>query len=218
MNPKTAILIGATGLTGGILLTLLLKDSSYSKIKIFGRNSCQKSHPKIEEHLGDLFKLETFAEAFKGDVVFCCIGTTKAKTPNKETYKKIDCGIPVAAAKLAKRNKIETFEVISVLGADVNSNTFYNSVKGEMERDVLAIGLKNSYIFQPSLIGGDRDEKRLGEKIAQVSFKFFDFVIVNKYKMIAAETIAKAMLLVAKNGYEETRIESHQIKNISDRG
>ncbi len=124
MNPKTAILIGATGLTGGVLLTLLLKGSSYSKIKVFGRNSCEKTHPKIEEHLGDLFKLEAFAEAFKGDVVFCCIGTTKAKTPNKEMYKKIDCGIPVAAAKLAKRNKIETFEVISVLGADVNSRHF----------------------------------------------------------------------------------------------
>ncbi len=87
-----------------------------------------------------------------------------------------------------------------------------------MERDVLVSGIKNTIILQPSLIGGDRKEKRLGEKIAQVSFTFFNFLIPNKYKMIEPETIANAMLLVAKNGCEDTRIESHQIKNIADCG
>nr|MBA3985883.1 nucleoside-diphosphate sugar epimerase [Flavobacteriales bacterium] len=97
---KTAIILGATGLTGGFLLDLLLKDDQYSKIKLFSRSSVDLLHPKLEEHLVDLFDLEQHSKEFQAEEVFCCIGTTNAKTPDNETYLKIDYGIPFAAAKL----------------------------------------------------------------------------------------------------------------------
>ncbi len=213
--PKTAIILGATGLVGGKLLQLLLKDSRYDKVKLFSRTSCDISHPKIEEHLGDLFRLEQFAEAFTGEVVFCCIGTTKAKTPDKDKYRKIDYGIPVAAAKLAKQNNIAAFQVISAMGADPASSTFYNKIKGEMEQEVLAVGVKNTYVFQPSLLGGDRNEKRFGERMAQFFMGVFSFLIPKKYEIIEPETIARAMMNVAETGYEKERISSSEIKEIA---
>jgi uncharacterized protein YbjT (DUF2867 family) len=101
--------------------------------------------------------------------------TTKAKPRDKETYKNIDYGIPVAAANLATQNNINTFAVISVMGANASSSSFYNKTKGEMERDVLAGGIENTDIFQSSLIGGDRSEKRFGEKMAQIAMGAFIF-------------------------------------------
>ncbi|MDT0555673.1 NAD(P)H-binding protein [Patiriisocius hiemis] len=213
---KTAILLGATGLTGGILLNFLLKDNAYSKIKIFGRSSVNINDQKIEEHLVDLFKLQDIAEEFKGDVVFCCIGTTKAKTPDKDTYKKIDYGIPTTAAHLAKRNNISTFVVISSLGANAKSSNFYSKVKGEMEREVLSKNIKDTFILQPSLIGGSRDEKRIGERLAQITMKIVDFLIPKKYKIIEPETVAKAMIVVSKKGYNENIIPSDKIKEIAN--
>ena len=174
---KTAILLGATGLTGSILLEKLIEDDSFDKIKLFSRSSAGKNNPKIEEHLVDLFQLEKHSNDFTADVVFCCIGTTKAKTPDNETYKKIDYGIPVAAAKLAKKNGIKTFVVISALGADENSRVFYNKTKGEMERDVLSQNIVNAYILQPSLIVGNRNESRFGESMAGIFMKIFGFLI-----------------------------------------
>ena len=56
--PKTAIILGATGLTGGILLEKLLADTSFKKIKLFSRSSVHKNSPRIEEHLIDLFQLK----------------------------------------------------------------------------------------------------------------------------------------------------------------
>ncbi len=212
---KTAIILGATGLVGGKLLQQLLEDDSYQTVKLFSRSSCGKNHPKIEEHLGNLFNIEEFEEKFTADVVFCCIGTTKAKTPDKETYKKIDYGIPVDAAKLVKKNDIPMFQVISAMGADRKSSTFYNRVKGEMEQDVLNVGIKNTYIFQPSLIGGDRDEKRFGERMAQFFMGVFAFLIPKKYKIIEPETIASAMCITAENGYRTQRIPSDEIKEIA---
>jgi len=218
---KTAILLGATGLTGGILLQMLLNDPRYEKIILFSRSSVKIKNSKIEEHLVDLFQLEEYKEQFKADQVFCCIGTTKSKTPNEETYRKIDYGIPVTAAKLCKENGISTFAVISSLGANPDSGMFYNKIKGEMQRDVLAKKIKNTYIFQPSLIAGDRGEKRFFENFAKQAMKLLNYALIGplkKYRSIHPEIIASAMLIVANKAYEKGIIESDEIKRIAAKG
>lgn len=212
---KTAILIGATGLTGGYLLDNLIADSNFEKIIIFTRRSVEKTSLKIEEHIVDLLELDNYKDLFKADVVFCCIGTTKRKTPDDDAYRNVDYGIPVAAAKLAKRNRIDTYIVISALGADYQSKVFYNRLKGEMERDVLREHIQNIYILRPSLIVGDRNEKRFGEDIASFFMKTFNFLIPRKYKFIEAKTIAKTMQIVALEGYTEVVISSEEIKEIA---
>lgn len=215
---KTAIILGATGLTGGFLLDNLLKDPDYGKVKLFSRSSVGIKHEKLEEHLIDMFDLKDHKQDFIADEVFCCIGTTKSKTPDKETYKKIDFGIPVNAAKLCRENGISTFLVISALGADANSSMFYNKVKGEMQHEVLEQGIRNTYIFQPSLIAGDREEKRFFENLAKNGMKILNTVLVGslkKYRSIHPKTIAKAMQLCAKNGYPKILIESDEIQEIA---
>ena len=105
MTQKTAIILGATGLTGSLLLQMLLKDNRYKKIKLFSRKTVVIKNEKLQEHLIDLLKLSDHAGNFLADEVFCCIGTTKAKTPDKDLYKKIDYGIPVCAAELCKKKQ-----------------------------------------------------------------------------------------------------------------
>lgn len=212
---KTAIILGATGLTGGLLLDILLKDNRYGKIKLFSRNSVDVSHPKLEEHLLDLFDLSKHLKEFTGDEVFCCIGTTNAKTPDNKTYRKIDYGIPITAAKLCNENNIHTFMVISAMGANLKSKIFYNKTKGEMERDVSAQHIKNTFILRPALIAGNRKEKRFGETIAAFIFGIINTLLPKKYASISPETIAKAMVYVANNGNAQNIIESDQIKEIA---
>ncbi|MBU2995756.1 NAD(P)H-binding protein [Cellulophaga baltica] len=214
---NTAIILGATGLSGGLLLKLLLADENYSKVKLFSRSSVGFKHPKLEEYLVDLFNSNEYKTDFIGDEVFCCIGTTKSKTPDKETYKKIDFGIPVATAKLAKENGINTYMVISALGADAKSSVFYNRVKGKMQDEVLKLKIQNTYILQPSLIGGSRSEKRTGEWLFKQVMKVFGVLLIGslkKYKTIEPETIAKALVWLANNEYDNVVIESDQIKKL----
>lgn len=216
---KTAIILGATGLTGGVLLQKLLQDKRYGKIKLFSRSSAGVAHEKIEEHLVDLFKLEEHKESFKAEEVYCCVGTTKKKAPDEETYRKVDYGIPVSAAKLCKENGIPFFAVISALGADAGSSIFYNRTKGEMQRDVQKQEVKNTYIFQPSLIAGDREEERTSENVAKQVMKGLNNVLVGpleKYQSIHPEQIARAMINVASEGYTKMIIPSNEIKSIAE--
>ena len=216
---KTAILIGATGLTGSILLEKLIKDERYKTIKLFSRKKIDGLPAKVEQFIGDILNLESFKSDFIADEVFCCIGTTAKKTPNKTAYKQIDYGIPVTAAGLAKANNINTYIVVSALGANAKSSIFYNKTKGEMERDVLKLDIKNTYILQPSIIGGARKETRIGEKIGLTVFKLLQPLFIGKlkkYQLIEAETIALAMVKLANsNASKENRITSNKIKEIA---
>jgi uncharacterized protein YbjT (DUF2867 family) len=212
---KTAIILGASGLTGAIVLEKLLNDDRYDSIKLFSRKRIDGLSSKVKQYIGDLLSIETFKKDFTGDDVYCCIGTTAKKTPNKIEYKAIDYGIPVAAASLAKANKINTFVVVSSIGANSKSSAFYTRTKGEMERDVLSKKVKYTYFLRPSIINGNRKEQRLGEKIGLIVFKIFQPLFLgklNKYKITEAEHIAQAMINLANSSSQEIIITSNKIK------
>jgi uncharacterized protein YbjT (DUF2867 family) len=215
---KTAIILGATGLTGSLLLEKLLQDNRYDTVKIFTRKSVQKKDPKLKEFIGDLLCLENFVKDFTGDELYCCIGTTAKKTPDKTSYKNIDFGIPVIAAKLCKQQKITTFLVISAIGANPESSIFYSRIKGEMEQAILREEIPNTYILRPSIIAGDRNENRIGEKIGILVTKFLQFLLVGKlkkYRLIGADKIALAMIQLANAKPNITIIPSDKIETLS---
>ena len=200
MNQKTAIVLGGTGLTGNLLINRLLADDSYACIKLFSRKASGIKSEKIEEFVGDLFQLEYFKDDFTADEVFCCIGTTSAKTKDRIVYKAIDFGIPSTAARLARENNIPTFLVISSMGANTRSSIFYSRTKGEMEQAVLGENIPHTYILRPSLIKGNRAERRMGESVGAAVLKITNAVLVGrlkKYRAIEADCIAAAMIHLA---------------------
>ena len=106
------------------------------------------------------------------------------------------------AAKLSKENGIPMFLVVSALGANAKSSIFYNKTKGEMERDVLAEKIQNTHILQPSIIEGQRNEQRIGEKIGLAVFNLVQplfFGKLKKYNITEADDIALAMINLANS-------------------
>lgn len=211
---KSAIILGATGLTGSLVLTELLSDNRYDRILLFSRSACGIQHPKIEEHIVDVLNLEEAAPHFRADEVYCCIGTTKKKTPDKDLYRKIDFGIPASAARIASQNGVKSFAVVSAIGADSKSSIAYNRIKGDMEQAVFDANIEHTYILRPSIISGDREEKRLGEKIGLFVFKLLKplfFGKLKKYRAVEATTIAHRMIELCNSNAESQIVESDAI-------
>ena len=103
---KSAIILGASGLTGGYVLDELLKNPEYSKIIVFSRRPLEIENEKLQIFECDLLNLEEQKDYFKADEVYVCIGTTNNKTPNKKLYRDIDFGIPVTAAQLCRETEL----------------------------------------------------------------------------------------------------------------
>ena len=84
---KTALLFGSSGLVGGHLLNQLIKDTNYSKIKVFVRSDAEISNPKVEIIKTDFTNLQNHKEDIIGDDCFVCIGTTKKNSLIKMNIK-----------------------------------------------------------------------------------------------------------------------------------
>lgn len=203
---KQAIIIGASGLIGNQLVRMLLSDNHFLKVTIFVRKTLPISDEKLHQIVLDFSQLEQYSAEFKGSVLFLCIGTTRKKTPNIEDYRSIDYGITLRAANLAKIAGIEEVHLISAIGANSKSTIFYNKLKGEIEEDLIKIGFISIYIYQPSLLIGNRIDSRPAEFLFQKLMPFFDTFMVGalkKYHSVSNVKLALAMKnyhLKAKKG------------------
>lgn len=204
MSTKTATLIGATGLIGSYLLNELLSDPYYDTVKILIRKPIDIIHSKLEKKLVDFRNDDSLLIAISNsDVVFCSIGTTQKKVKgNKEAYRKVDYDIPVKAARFCKITGCETFVLVSSVGANSKSRSFYLNLKGEVEDVIESVGLNSVYIMRPSMLLGERKEFRLGEKIGKVLMPPFSFLLPSRYKPIQAKMVAIAMLNAVKENKE----------------
>jgi Predicted nucleoside-diphosphate-sugar epimerases len=200
MSERTATLIGATGLVGGELLSLLLDDNYFRKIRILVRRPFTMNHPKLERKIVDFSDADSLlVDLDESDVVFCTIGTTMKKVKgNKEIYRKIDYDIPVNVARYCKIMNCKNYIVVSAVGADSGSRNFYLKLKGEVEDILRKVGIESTYIMRPSMLLGKRNEFRFGERIVIPLIKKIAFLLPSRYKPIEARDVARAMLAAAK--------------------
>ncbi len=203
MNTNIATLIGATGLIGNHLLEHLIADSEFEKIKLIVRRPLEMNDPKVEILVIDFEDQAAFEKAITdSNVVFCSIGTTQQKVKGDLlAYRKIDYDIPLNAAIHCKKTGCETFILVSSVGAELKSRTFYLRLKGEVESHIKKLGFNSLYIMQPSMLLGDRKEFRMGERIMQMVMKLVSVILVGdsaKFKPIHASQVAIAMIHAAK--------------------
>lgn len=203
MNELTAVVIGATGLTGNLVLKELLNDDSFKSVRILVRRNLDIVHPKLEQAIINFDDKVDFNNKFgEGDVIFCCIGTTQKKVNgDKILYAKIDHDIPVNAAEIGILKNFKKFLIVSAIGANKNSSNFYLNLKGRTENSLKQFPYISLGIFQPSIINGNRKENRTGEKIAQGVMDLLSILLLGplkKYRAIGADNIAKAMVNESK--------------------
>ena len=144
------------------------------------------------------------------DEVFIALGTTKTNSPKKAEYYQVDHDYPVLAARIAKERGAKSVFLVTAVGANPNSKFFYVRTKGETERDVIALNFEHTHIFRPSMIMGNRKEKRsLLEEALMRFWSALNPLLAwkgDKYKGITGEDIAKAMIKSAKNQTERLKI------------
>ena len=224
MNPNIekieVTVFGATGLIGSRLIPYLRKDLKFKKIHLATRSPINIMDEKIKIHEINLFKkFEILNSIKKSKIVFLTIGTTMSKVKgDKEKYKRIDFGITKDIADSCKKLSVDKLILVSSSGADFKSKSFYLKLKGEVEKYVTDINLKSVSILRPSLLLGKRNEKRFGEKLAQMIMPKISFLMPSKYKPISAEKVARAMVQISKMNFKGVKIVHYkEINGLSDK-
>jgi len=214
---RTAVIFGSSGLVGEHLLNQLIKDTNYSKIKLFVRSVPEISDPKVEIIKTDFNNLQNHKEDIIGDDCFVCIGTTKKNSPNKDEYRRVELEVPRQIAQIAKSNLVNSFIFVSTLYANPKSLGDYARFKGLVEEELKRLNFPKLAVMRPSFLMGDRKETRVGEKIGIFVFKLLSPLLLGplkKMKPIHSETIAKAMIWAANENLEKNIFESNEIAEL----
>jgi|SaaInl5LU_22_DNA_1037371.scaffolds.fasta_scaffold12180_4 uncharacterized protein YbjT (DUF2867 family) len=195
-KPKlnTAVVIGGTGLIGSSLLSLIEASVDYARATSLVRQNIV-TKGKIDTHCVDFSKPNSFAEYVHGDVLFSCMGTTKKRAGSIAAQRVVDVEYQLEVAKIAAKNGVPHYCLVSSSGADASSSNEYMKMKGELEDAVIALGFERVTIFQPSLLVGLRPEFRFGEVIGEPILSLLTKIpSLQKYRPISGKQVAKKML------------------------
>ncbi|PVV01569.1 hypothetical protein BB560_004008 [Smittium megazygosporum] len=197
-NPSaSALVLGPTGEVGREVLRYLLASNAYSKVVVLTRREIEYDGPNkeaFEQITIDYDKLNEFQHVFERNhqCCFCCLGTTRGKN-GKDFFYKVDHDYVIASAQLAKKANIPRFSVCSASNARSDSWFFYSKVKGQVEDELTDMKFNKLSIFKPAFLECDREESRLGERIASVIIKPFKFIMPT-ILAVPTTTVGKAMV------------------------
>lgn len=210
----TAIVIGATGLVGGHLIRLLLEDDEYVEIRTFVRRPSGVQDPKLQEHVVDFDAIEEWVDLINGDVLFSTMGTTLKRAGSKKAQYRVDFTYQFQFARAAAANGVGRYVLVSSAGADPGSRIFYSRMKGELEEAVKELPFQKIVILRPSILLGEREERRPAEKLGGVLAGVVARIVppLRKYRPIEAKSVARAMVEAAGSSGEG--IEVHELDEI----
>lgn len=197
---KTALIAGGTGLVGRHLVDLLLEAKEFDEVKVLVRKGSTHQFKGVSILEVDYDHLSDYKNQLRADAVFCCLGTTMKKAGSKEQFQRVDLTYPYELAMFSLENGSQQFNIITASGANADSMFYYNKIKGEVENAISNLEFQSINIFRPSLLLGQREEQRIGEKVGAVVAKVINPLLMgglNKYRAIQAETVARAMVNVS---------------------
>jgi uncharacterized protein YbjT (DUF2867 family) len=210
---KVANVIGASGMVGQQIINQLLFHSEFDKIHIFVRRKTRFIHPNLDEFIIDFNQPESWKHLVQGDVLFSTLGTTLKTVKTKKNQYLVDFTYQYEFAKAAAENGISTFVLVSSMGANPKSFFFYTRMKGELEEAVKKLNFKRLIIFRPSILDGNRSEKRVGERIALVFSRFLTRFIMKKSRPTPVRGLASKMISLSVDQVEGFKlVEGQDIK------
>ncbi len=181
-------------MVGKQLVDLLLKSDRFSEVKVLVRRPLGIEHSRLTEIIYDFSKPDPLL--LKADVLFCCLGTTLRKAGSMEAFRQVDEVYPLQIARAGLDSGASSFHIVTAMGAKASSLFFYNSVKGEVEDQLKSMGYHALHIYRPSLLTGERKEKRTGERIGAVVMSILQPLFLGplrKYRAIDSAKVARAM-------------------------
>lgn len=198
-GPRTAVVLGSTGLVGTRLVKVLAESNVFSEIVAPSRRRLDNRHPKVKSCIVDFERLGQYSDLLVGSCLFLCLGATRKQAGSLAAQRKVDVEYQYSAARLAANNGVRDCLLLSSLGANPTSASSYLRFKGELESQIKLLPFKRIAIFRPSFLLGRRDDSRALESAAAKMMYAVRFLPgLSRYSPVDAHIVAKVMVEEAK--------------------
>jgi uncharacterized protein YbjT (DUF2867 family) len=199
------------------------RDRDVEEVLVAGRNPLANPGPKVWEiAVTDLYDLSDWEDELTGfDACFFCLGKSSNGMSEAE-YRRVTYELTMSVARtLVRLNPGMVFEYVSGAGTDSSEKgrVMWARVKGQTENELLGVGFKGAYVFRPGVIvpkDGIKSKTKLYQTFYTILWPVLPLLkgMFPGYVTTTRE-LGRAMIRVAKSGFEKKVIEASDIGRIA---
>ena len=219
------LLFGATGMIGQAVLRECLRDPDVSRVVVVGRRPTGVTAAKLIDIVEpDIAQLAPHEQELRDvDACLFCLGVTSLGLSEAE-YSRLTYDLTLAAARVLVRINLHmTFIYVSGAGTDSTERgrVMWARVKGRTENALLALGFHSAYMFRPGAViplHGIRSRTAWYNAVYAVIRPIAaPLARLSPGHVTTSDRLARAMLVVARDGYQSPIVESADINRIGSR-
>ena len=213
MNKKTSLIAGSTGFLGSKILNYLHKEDQ--KIYCLSRRENEINSVNIEDIIIDFDTINDLSLP-KIDHVYLCLGyelraweLITMPERKKGPFYKVDYEYTLNIAKKAEEVGATSISLVSAVGANKNSESFYLKTKGDLEEEIKKLKFETINIFQPGHLAGrinwqrQKNDPRIDVFAFEFGSLFLDPFLVSRLKKFRSINANKLANFIVKSTINE---------------
>jgi len=201
VHSNKIIMLGATGAVGNHVALTLSKMSMVNQLTLLGRNPVKSlDGQSIHQHKVDIFSPKSYEALIGGhNIAICTLGVGQPSKISKEEFVKIDKNAVLDFASACKCSGVSHFELLSSVGANSSSSSFYLRTKGELEDGLKAMGFERLSLFQPSMIITPTNRYGISQALVLSIMPLLDPLLLGSFKKFRSILVEKLGTAIAMN-------------------
>jgi len=208
---RRIVMLGATGAVGGEVVQTLLTQSSLASLTLLGRRKVEGiSDSRVNQYKMNIFDTSTYQDHLVNhQSAICTLGVGQPSKVSKEDFVKIDKVAVYDFAKACKQAGVEHFQLLSSVGINSKSPSFFLRTKGELMDELIKMRFKRLSIFQPSMILTPTNRYGFSQALTLAVWPLLKPILLGPmkpYRGVKVETLGRAIALnsfVRKEGVEQ---------------
>ncbi len=203
-------MLGATGAVGGHVLAEVLGSPVFAAVTTLGRRPAALppavvvAPDKLAQHVVDVATSDSYRQYLPGHSdAICTLGVgDPAKLPREEVWR-IEVDYVVAFASACRKAGVERFSLMTSVGSDPSSRSYFLKMKGTLEEQVKALGFPRLRIFRPSMILTPENRYGLSQAVTLSVWPKLNWVLQGPLRAtrgIRVEDLGRAIGLDAARG------------------
>lgn len=201
-----AVVLGATGAVGTEVVRALLQSRRFHRVTTLGRRPFEipgAPPDRLVSQVVDVFDPSTYESYLDGQsAAFCTLGLGQPSKVTREELHRVDVAAAADFASACRRRGVSHFSLLTAVGANPRSLSYYLRCKGEIEDKVRAEGFPRASFFRPSMIMTPVNRYGLSQAITLAAYPCLDpFLLgpLRPFRSIAVEDLGKAMAVNAEH-------------------
>lgn len=198
MSSKSIVIIGGSGAVGTEVVMHLLQMKGMSNITSLGRSIIDGiDSESISQYKVDLMDPLTYDNYLSGmETAICTLGVGEPSNVTKEQFERIDKDMVLVFAKACKSAGVKHFELLSSVGTDAKSRSYYLRIKGELINELGLLRFERLSIFQPSMILTPTNRYGFSQGILLAVWPAFSRLLIGglrKYRGVKVDDLGRSI-------------------------